>query len=142
MTTSRATAVWEGELRDGRGTFRAASGAFASPYSFQTRFEGVTGATPEELIAAAHASCLSMALSADLEKAGTPAVRVETEASCTIEAVGGKPTITTMALKVRGKVPGLDQAAFQQAAEEAKDNCPVSRALQGNVQFKLEATLQ
>ncbi len=142
MTISRASAVWEGKLKDGRANFRAASGAFSGPYSFQTRFEGAKGATPEELIAAAHASCLSMALSADLEKAGTPATRVETEAACTFEMVSGRPTITTMELKVRGRVPGLDQAGFQKAAELAKDNCPVSRALQGNVAFKLEAKLE
>lgn len=142
MTISRASAVWEGKLKDGRGNYRASSGAFASPYSFQTRFEGATGSTPEELIAAAFASCLSMALSADLEKAGTPAARVETEAACTIEAVGGKPTISTMALKVRGRVPGLEQAGFQQAAEAARDNCPVSRALKGNVTITLDARLE
>jgi len=113
MPTSRATAVWEGGLKQGTGDFRAASGSFGGSYSFLTRFEGTHGATPEELIAAAHASCLSMALSADLEKAGTPATRVATEAACTIEPVNGVPTITTMALQVRGKVPGLDQAAFQ-----------------------------
>ncbi len=142
MTTSRASAVWEGKLKDGRGQYRASSGTFTGPYSFQTRFESASGSTPEELIAAAHASCLSMALSADLEKAGTPAVRIETEAACTIEPVGGKPTITGMALTVRGQVPGLDQPGFRKAAEGARDNCPVSRALQGNVSFSLDARLE
>lgn len=142
MTISRASAVWEGKLKDGRGNFRGVSGAFAAPYSFKTRFEGAAGSTPEELIAAAHAACFSMALSADLEKAGTPATRVETEAACTIEMVNGAPTISTMALQVRGKVPGIDQAAFRKAAEGTKENCPVSRALQGNVRVTLEATLQ
>ena len=142
MTTSRATAVWAGKLRDGTGDFRAASGTFGGRYSFQTRFEGTRGATPEELIAAAHASCLSMALAAGLEQAGTPATRIETEAACTIETVEGKPKITTMALTVRGKVPGLDQAGFQRAAESARDNCPVSKALKGNVEFRLEAKLE
>jgi lipoyl-dependent peroxiredoxin len=142
MTISKASAVWEGKLKDGRGTYRASSGAFTAPYSFRTRFEGAPGSTPEELIAAAHAACYSMALSADLEKAGTPATRIETDAACTIEAVNGVPTISTMALRVRGTVAGVDQAAFLKAAEGTRDNCPVSRALKGNVRFTLEATLQ
>jgi osmotically inducible protein OsmC len=142
MTISKASAVWEGKLKDGRGTYRASSGAFAAPYSFRTRFEGAPGSTPEELIAAAHAACFSMALSADLEKAGTPATRIETDAACTIESVNGAATITTMALRVRGTVAGVDQAAFLQAAEGTRDNCPVSRALKGNVRITLEATLQ
>jgi len=142
MTTSRASAVWEGKLRDGKGTFTAASGAFRGPYTFATRFEGAKGTTPEELIAAAHAACFSMALSADLEKAGKPATRVATEAACTIETVDGGSKITRMDLKVRGKVAGLDQAGFAKAAEAAKNGCPVSQALQGNVVFKLEAVLE
>jgi len=142
MTTSRASAVWEGKLRDGKGTFKAASGTFSGPYTFATRFEGAKGTTPEELIAAAHAACFSMALSADLEKAGTPATRVATEAACTIESVGGASKITRIDLKVRGKVAGLDQAGFAKAAEGAKNGCPVSKALQGNVVFKIEAVLE
>ena len=142
MPTSRATAVWEGTLKGGKGEFHAASGTFGGAYSFLTRFEGANGATPEELIAAAHASCFSMALSADLERAGTPATRIDTEAACTIEIVERAPKITTLALKVRGKVPGLDRAAFQKAAEGARDNCPVSKALKGNVELKLEAQLE
>lgn len=142
MTTSRASAVWEGGLKDGRGNFRATSGAFAAPYSFKTRFEGAAGSTPEELLAAAHAACYSMALSADLEKAGTPATRIATDAACTIEMVNGIPTISTMALQVKGTVPGIDAAAFRKAAEGTKENCPVSRALKGNVRITLEATLQ
>jgi osmotically inducible protein OsmC len=142
MTTSRASAVWEGKLKDGKGSFKAASGAFKGDYSFRTRFEGAPGSTPEELIAAAHAACLSMALSLGLEQAGTPATRVETEAACTIEKVGDGFKITTMDLKVRGKVPGIDQAKFQKAAEAAKNGCPVSGALKGNVQMKLDAKLE
>jgi osmotically inducible protein OsmC len=142
MTTSRASAVWEGKLKDGHGSFRSGSGAFQAPYSFQTRFEGAKGATPEELIAAAHAACFSMALSAGLEQAGTPATRVETQAACTIETVGGAPQITTMVLTVRGKVAGIDQAGFLKAANAAKDGCPVSKALHGNVDITLQATLE
>jgi osmotically inducible protein OsmC len=142
MTISRASAVWEGGLKNGKGQFKAESGAFGGAYSFATRFEGAQGTTPEELIAAAHASCLSMALSADLEKAGTPATRIETRAACVFEFVNGKPTVARMELEVRGKVQGLDQAAFQKAAEGAKENCPVSRALKGNVAFVLNARLE
>jgi osmotically inducible protein OsmC len=142
MPTSRATAVWEGTLKGGKGAFRAASGAFGGAYTFLTRFEGTKGATPEELIAAAHASCFSMALSADLERAGTIATRIETEAACTIEIVERAPKITTIVLTVRGTVPGLDAAAFLKAAESAKENCPVSKALRGNVTFTLDARLE
>ena len=142
MPTSQATAVWEGKLKDGKGNFRAASGVFNGPYTFATRFEGKQGTNPEELIAAAHAACFSMALSAGLEKAGKPATRVETTAACTIDMVNGAPTITKMALSVRGKVPGLDQAGFQKAADEAKRGCPVSRALTGIPQITLDAKLE
>ena len=142
MRTSQATAVWEGKLKDGKGSFKAGSGAFAGSYSFATRFESATGTNPEELIATAHAACYSMALSADLEKVGTPATRVETRAACTIDTVDGAPKITRMELTVRGKVPGVDQAGFQKAAEGAKENCPVSKALKGNVNIRLEARLE
>ncbi|HUK21909.1 MAG TPA: OsmC family peroxiredoxin [Gemmatimonadales bacterium] len=142
MTTSRASAVWEGKLRDGKGNFKAGSGAFSGNYSFKTRFEGAQGTNPEELIAAAHAACYSMALSAGLEQGGTPATRVETTAACTIDKVGAGFKITTMDLTVRAKVPGIDAATFQQAAQAAKDGCPVSGALKGNVQVKLDAKLE
>ncbi len=145
MPTSHATAAWEGGLKGGKGSFKAGSGTFGGAYSFATRFEqgpGAGGTTPEELIAAAHAACLSMALSAGLEKVGTPATRVETRAACTIETVGGGPKITVMALTVRGRVPGIDQAAFQKAAEVAKESCPVSGAMKGNVKFTLDAKLE
>ena len=142
MTTSRASAVWEGTLKEGKGSFKAGSGAFGGTYSFRTRFEGAAGTNPEELIAAAEAACLSMALSAGLEQAGTPSTRVETTAACTIDKVGAGFKITTIELRVRGKVPGIDQAAFQKAAEAAKDGCPVSGALKGNVQMKLDARLE
>ena len=142
MPTSRASAVWEGKLKDGRGSFKAGSGAFSGPYTFATRFEGAKGTNPEELIAAAHAACFSMALSAGLEKAGRPATRVETSAACIIDTVDGAPKITKMELAVRGRVPGLDQAAFQKAADEAKRGCPVSKALTGIPQITLDAKLE
>ncbi len=141
MTTSSATAVWEGGLRGGKGQFNAKSGAFSGPYSFTTRFEGAKGTNPEELIAAAHASCLSMALSGILEKAGTPPTRITTTASATVDKVGDGFKITRMQLEVRGVVPGVDQAAFQKAADAAKEGCPVSQALKGNVAFELDARL-
>lgn len=142
MPTSTSSAVWEGGLKSGRGHFAAGSGAFQGDYSFPTRFEGAKGTNPEELIAAAHAACLSMALSGGLERAGTPPTRISTKASCTIEKVGDGFKITVMRLEVRGKVPGVDQAAFAKAAESAKQGCPVSGALQGNVRFELDAKLE
>jgi lipoyl-dependent peroxiredoxin len=142
MPTSSASAVWEGGLKAGKGHFKAGSGVFEGDYTFLTRFEGAKGTNPEELIAAAHAACLSMALSAGLEKSGTPATRISTKASCTVEKVGDGFKITRMRLEVRGKVPRVDQAGFAKAAEEAKKGCPVSGALQGNVQFDLDAKLE
>src|SRR3954464_443251 len=142
MPSSSASGVWEGVLRTGRGHFKAGSGAFEADYSFATRFEGAPGTNPEELIAAAHAACLSMALSAGLEKSGTPATRISTKASCTVEKAGEGFKITKMRLEVRGKVPGVDQVGFAKAAEAAKNGCPVSTALQGNVQFELDAKLE
>jgi osmotically inducible protein OsmC len=141
MPTSKANARWEGVLRSGRGEFSAGSGAFQGQYSFRTRFEGAAGTNPEELIAAAHAACLSMALSADLERAGTPSESIATTAHCTLEMLDGGPKITRMRLEVNGVVPGIDEDAFRAAAEGAKNACPVSKALSGNVEFELEATL-
>jgi lipoyl-dependent peroxiredoxin len=142
MTTSRASAVWEGKLRDGKGSFKAGSGAFGGAYSFRTRFEGAAGTNPEELIAAAHAACFSMALAGGLEQGGTPATKVETSAACTIDKVGAGFKITTIELKVRARVPGIDAAKFAAAAEAAKDGCPVSGALKGNVRLTLDAKLE
>jgi lipoyl-dependent peroxiredoxin len=141
MPTSTSSAVWEGGLRGGRGHFSSGSGVISGDYSFATRFESADGTNPEELIAAAHASCLSMALSAGLEAANTPAKRITTKASCTIDKVGDGFKITKMRLEVRGEVPGLDNAGFRAATEKAKDGCPVSQALMGNVPFELDARL-
>jgi osmotically inducible protein OsmC len=142
VPTSNAEATWEGGLKGGKGNFRAASGAFQGGYSFGTRFGGEKGTNPEELIAAAHAACLSMALSAGLEQAGTPATSVTTRAACTVDKVGDGFRITSMRLVVRGKVPGIDQAAFKAAAEAAKNGCPVSNALKNNVKLELDAALE
>ena len=141
MPTSSASAVWEGVLRTGRGHFTAGSKAFEGDYTFKTRFEGDKGTNPEELIAAAEAACFSMALSAGLEKAGKPATRISTTAACTVEKAGDGFKITKIRLETRGEVPGLDQAGFVKAAEGAKEGCPVSGALKGNVQLELDARL-
>lgn len=141
MATSNAVATWEGKLKEGKGSFKAQSDSFSGSFSYGTRFEEKKGSDPEELIAAAHAGCFSMFLSATLEKAGHPVARIETRAAVTIETVDGAPKITRSVLDVRGKVPDIDQATFQQAAEAAKKNCPVSKALQGNVEITLSAKL-
>jgi osmotically inducible protein OsmC len=141
MSTSNATATWEGGLRNGRGRFTGLSGIIQGDYTFATRFEGAKGTNPEELIAAAHAACFSMALSAGLEAAGTPATRISTKAACTIDKVVTGFKITRMRLEVRGEVPGIDLAAFSTAADAEKEGCPVSGALKGNVQIELETRL-
>jgi osmotically inducible protein OsmC len=140
-TTSKAKAVWEGKLRDGKGQFEAASGSFGGDYSFRTRFEGAKGTNPEELLAAAHAACLSMALAFGLEQAGTPATRITTNAAATIDSVPGGFKITKIRLEVRGQVPGIDQTQFERAAQAAKDGCPVSQLFKGNTTIELEARL-
>jgi osmotically inducible protein OsmC len=141
MATSNAVATWEGKLKEGKGTFKAQSGVFSGAFSFGTRFEGKKGSNPEELLAAAHAGCFSMALSAALEKAGHPVARIETRAAVTIETVDGAPKVTKSELDVRGKVEGIDQAKFLELAEGAKKNCPVSKALQNNVAITMQAKL-
>jgi osmotically inducible protein OsmC len=142
MTISTASATWEGGLKSGKGQFEARSGAFQGAYSFSTRFEGAQGTNPEELLAAAHAACFSMALSGGLEKSGHPPTRISTTASATMEKVAEGSKITRMRLETRGQVPGIDQAAFAAAAEAAKNGCPVSVAFKGNIQVELEARLE
>jgi osmotically inducible protein OsmC len=142
MPTKHASAVWEGGLKTGKGAFNVESGGCAGPYSFPTRFEGKAGSSPEELLAAAHAACFSMALSAGLEKAGTPATRVETNAACTLEIIEGKPKVSRIALVTRGRVPGIGNDQFVAAAEAAKQNCPVSGAFKGNLEITLDARLE
>src|SRR5215210_3369303 len=132
MPTRKATAIWEGGLKGGKGSFKGESGAIGGQYNFSSRFESGVGSNPEELLAAAEAGCFSMALSAGLEKNGTPPTRVETTAACTIEKVGEGFKITTMKLTVRATVPGVDEATFMQAAEAMKEGCPVSAAFKGN----------
>ncbi|CAN5654206.1 OsmC family protein [soil metagenome] len=139
MPTRSASAVWEGGLKGGKGSFRGEGGGIGGQYSFGSRFEEGAGSNPEELLAAAEAACFSMALSGALEKNGTPPTRVETDAKCTVEKVGDGFKITTMKLITRATVSGLDDATFQRIAGEAKDGCPVSTALQGNVDIQLDA---
>src|SRR5579871_6711279 len=131
MAVRTADAEWKGDLRSGEGTVRLGSGAFQGAYSFRSRFENGQGTNPEELIAAAHAGCFSMALSAGLSMAGHPPTRVHTTAEVRLEKVGEGFAITSIALTTEAEVPGIDANAFQEQAETAKKNCPVSKALAG-----------
>lgn len=140
MPTRKAEATWEGTLKGGKGSFKAQTG-IGGAYSFVTRFEEEPGSNPEELLAAAEAACYSMALSGALERAGHPPTSIKTEAACTVEKSDLGFTITTMKLVVRASVPGIDNDAFQKAAQGTKDGCPVSRALKGNVDIQLDAAL-
>jgi osmotically inducible protein OsmC len=141
MPTRKASAAWEGGLREGKGSFKGDQGTFSGSYSF-SRFSDVSdGTNPEELLAAAHASCFTMAFSAQLERNGTPPTRVETNAACTVEKVGEGFKITAMKLTVRGTVPNIDNAKFQELAKAALDGCPVSQALKGNLKMEVAATL-
>lgn len=140
MTTRSAKAVWEGTLKAGKGSFEGETGSIRGPYSFASRFEDGQGSNPEELLAAAEAACFSMALSLELEKAGKPPKRIESEASCSIEKDGAGFAIKTMKLVTRADVPGMDREAFSKVAEAAKKGCPVSRAL-GGVEIELRASL-
>jgi osmotically inducible protein OsmC len=141
MPTRKATATWEGGLKGGKGSFKGESGAIGGQYNFSSRFESGIGSNPEELLAAAEAACFSMALSGGLEKAGTPATRIETSAACTVEAVPGGFGITKIKLNVQATVPKIDKMKFEQIANETKEGCPVSKALKGNVDISLEARL-
>jgi osmotically inducible protein OsmC len=137
---AKGSAEWKGDLRSGSGTFTAGD-TIAGEYSFKSRFEDGPGANPEQLIAAAHASCFSMALSNGLAEAGTPVDSVKTDAVVTLRFVDGAPTITSIVLKTVGVVPGLDNDGFLAAAQDAKQNCPVSKALAGVPEITLEASL-
>lgn len=138
-TTSTATATWEGGLRDGKGKFNAKSGSFQGSYSFSTRFEGAKGTNPEELIAAAHAGCFAMALSNALAEAGHAPEAVDARADVSLSMEGG-PTISGIRLSVKAKVPGIEAVQFRALADEAKRNCPVSKALSA-VPVTLDAEL-
>jgi osmotically inducible protein OsmC len=144
-TTRQASATWSGDLMSGRGTVTAATtGIFRDqPTTWASRTEEPAGVTsPEELLAAAHASCFSMACSNILAKAGTPVQRLEVEVSITADKREAGWTVLSAAIVVRGSVPGATQESFADAANQAKDGCPISRALKGNVDMTVEATLE
>ena len=135
-----ASAVWKGGLKDGRGTVSTSTGVLSNvPYNFSMRFENEKGTNPEELIAAAHAACFSMALSLFLGNAGMTAESISTTATVTLEQVGGGFAVTSSALETRVKIPNADQAAFRKAAEAAKSGCPISKLL--NAVITLDAAL-
>jgi osmotically inducible protein OsmC len=140
MPVRKASAVWNGSLKEGNGTMKMSSGAYEGPYSFGSRFLEETGTNPEELIAAAHAGCFSMALSGGLGRAGFEVTSISTSAKAFLEKVGEGFQITKIELTTEGVVPGIDEAAFLEAAEGAKANCPVSKALAG-VEILLNASL-
>lgn len=141
MATRTADAVWNGDLKDGSGTMALGSGAFEGPYSFKSRMEEGTGTSPEELIGAAHTGCYSMQLSAMLAAAGHPPKQIHTTAKVHFGPSGGGFAISGIDLTVEAEVPGMDNAAFQEQAEGAKTNCPVSKALAATP-ITLQATLK
>ena len=138
-----ATTAWDGDLAHGNGTVNGASGALADlSVTWASRTEDSNGKTsPEELIAAAHSSCFAMALSHELSEGGHSPEHLDVSAKVTLDQQDGAPTVTTSELTVRGRVPGIDQAGFEQAAREASEGCPISRALAG-VQITVSATLE
>jgi osmotically inducible protein OsmC len=141
MATRVSEAEWKGDLRAGSGSMKLGSGAFEGAYSFASRFEEAPGTNPEELIAAAHAGCFSMALAGILGSAGHAPERIHTQARVRIEKVGDGFQITRIELRTEGEVPGMDEAAFRQFAEQAKQGCPVSKALAAVPEIMLEARL-
>lgn len=140
MPVRKAQAIWHGSIKEGHGHMSFGDGAFEGSYSTGSRFEEAEGTNPEELLGAAHAGCFSMSLASGLSAAGTPPNHIQTEAAVTIEKTDAGWTVTKVHLTTEADVPGVDPAAFQQAAEKAKDNCPISRAL-GGVAISLQASL-
>jgi osmotically inducible protein OsmC len=140
MPARTSTAKWEGGLKDGKGTMKVGAGAYQGPYSFASRFESGSGTNPEELIAAAHAGCYSMALSATIEKNGFKPTSVSTSAKVHLEKVGEGFSITKIELTSEAVVPGIDKAKFMEFAEGAKKGCPVSKLYTG-AQIELNAKL-
>jgi osmotically inducible protein OsmC len=141
MPTRNATAVWEGTLKEGRGSFNGETGAIGGQYNFSSRFESGVGSNPEELLAAAEAACFSMALSGNLEKSGATPKKIETKASCTVERTDAGMTITSINLDVKVTADGVSADEFNRIANTTKETCPVSRALKGNVRIELSARL-
>jgi len=141
MINRNASAQWNGNLKEGNGTVKVGSGVFEGNYSFPSRFESGTGTNPEELIAAAHAACFSMALSAGMSKDGLNPKRVSTTAEVTLDKVGEGFEITKIVLNTEADVPGLDEQKFQKYAEDAKAGCPISKALASVKSIELNARL-
>ena len=141
MPVRQANAVWQGNLKEGNGQVKLGSGAFQGAYSFGTRFEDKPGTNPEELIAAAHAGCFSMALSAGLGKSGFAPKSVATTAKVSLEKVGEGFKITKIQLSTEAEIPDIDEKTFQEHAENAKKGCPVSQALSAT-QIELDARLK
>lgn len=136
----KASVVWQGGLKDGKGSVSTQSAALSEhPYGFASRFEGVAGTNPEELLGAAHAACFTMALSLVLEKAGLKADRMDTSAVVTLEQVEAGFAITAIDLTLRAAIPGVEDGQFQELAADAKANCPVSKVL--NAKISLDAAL-
>jgi lipoyl-dependent peroxiredoxin len=140
LMPAKGTAEWKGDVPTGAGTFTAGD-SITGGYTFKSRFQDGPGSNPEQLIAAAHAACFSMALSNILAQAGSTPESVHTDATVTLRLVDGVPTITTINLATTGRVPGIDQATFAEHAATAKANCPVSRALAGVPEITMEAKL-
>jgi osmotically inducible protein OsmC len=138
---AKGHAEWKGDLKGGSGTFTAGDD-ISGQYSYKSRFEDGPGANPEQLIAAAHAACFSMALSNMLAEGGNPVDALNTDATVTLRIVDGAPTITAIKLVTVGRVPGVDDEKFQEAAAAAKAGCPVSKALAGVEDISLEASLE
>jgi lipoyl-dependent peroxiredoxin len=142
MPSRKAEAEWKGNLVQGSGQLAVGSGAFQGPYSFKSRFEdGQSATNPEELIGAAHAGCFTMALTAQLSRAGFTPTRIHTGATVTLAKTGEAFAITRIDLETTAEVPGLDDTTFQRHARDAKQNCPVSKALAGT-EIHLVATLR
>ena len=143
MATRNGSAHWEGDLQSGTGKVTVGNGVFEGNYSFKTRFEDdETGTNPEELLAASHAGCFTMALSLLLTNDGHPPQSLDTSARAQLRNIEGAPTITAMQLETRGRVEGIDQAQFEELANKAKETCVISRALAGVDEMTLTATLE
>jgi len=141
MATRTGSAIWDGTLKEGKGTMKLGSGAYEGPYSFSSRFENGAGTNPEELIGAAEAGCFSMALSNNLTKAGHAPKHINTTAKVNLGQVGAGFKITSIDLDTEAEAPGIDQAKFNEIAEQTKKTCPVSVALAGT-EIKLNARLK
>ncbi len=140
MITRKSEAEWSGGLKDGVGRIKFGSGAYEGPYNFSSRFEGGAATNPEELLGASHAGCFSMAFSLFLGMANFTATRIHTTAAVKLEQVNGGFDITLINLTVEASIPGISEAQFQELAKQAKDNCPISKAL-GAVPIHMTAKL-